>query len=143
MSLEQALAANTEAVNRLCALMQGANITTNPAAPVIQQPMTQTFPPPAAPAPPTAMPAAPFPGMGAPQAPSAPAAPNGLPPRPFNDATGLLDWAMAHYKARQAVDATTVDRITAVIRNHGLDQAGIGAARPDQLDSLYVAIAAI
>ena len=138
MSLEQALAANTEAINRLCTLMQGANISHNPAAPVIPEPAPAPAPPaaPAAPAAPPAMPTPPFPGM-------APAAPAGLPPRPFNDALGLLEWAKGKYGALYQANPAVVDKFTTILQQHGLDQVGIGAAQPTQFDSLYQAISAL
>lgn len=135
MSLEAALAANTDALNRVAALLQGASITPNVAAPVIQQPV-QNFAPPAAPTtPPMGMPNAPFPGAGTPT-------PSGLPPRPFNDALGLLEWAKAKY-GQFGAQPGYADKFGAILQQHGLHEVGIGAAQPHQLDSMYQAIAAL
>lgn len=134
MSLEQALAANTEALNRVAVLLQGANIATNPAAPVIPQPQQQTYTPPVQQAPPMTMPGgmppAPFPGAGS----------VGLPPRPFNDALGLLDWAKKKYDTLGATPGYA-EKFGAVIQQHGL--VNITDAQPNQFDSLYAAISAL
>lgn len=144
MSLEQALAANTEALNRVAVLLssanQGAIISAAPTP--IQQPAPQTYTPPvqqqAVPmAMPGGMPAAPFPGAGAPHPSATPA---GLPPRPFNDALGLLDWAKKKYDTLGATPGYA-DKFGAVIQQHGL--VNITDAQPNQFDSLYAAISAL
>ena len=142
MSLEAALKANTEAIYALSAMLSGGQLLN--AAAVAQAAPVAVAPPPVPVAPPAApaaapvgaalMPAPPFPGV---------AQPAGLPPRPFNDALGLLDWAKGKYGALYAANPAVVDKFTTILQQHGLDQVGIGAAQPTQFDSLYQAISAL
>ena len=140
MSLEQAVAANTEALNRLTAMLSGGQLVNAAAvAQVAPAPQAPPLAPPVAPTPPmqppAGMPPAPFGGT----APAAPAAA----PLPFNDAQGLLVWAEGRYKALAPTDPSVVSKLTAILQQHGLDQSGISAAQPHQFASLHAAIAAL
>jgi hypothetical protein len=136
MSLESALAANTAAIERLCALMQGAAITPNVStAPVIPAPQAPTL---------AAVQAAP-----APQAPAMPAAPDFLamsapaptpaePPLPFGDINSLSAWATEQY---HTLGPQKGANIQAVIKGLGL--GGMADIKPEHYRPFYNGVMAL
>lgn len=133
MSLEQAILANTEAVNRLFAVLsqQGASVQ-QAAAAVAQAPVVQQA---AAPA----MPASPFGTTAAAPAPSfappAPAAPAGA---PFADQAGLFAYTTQAY---QAMGAEKGARIQQILVSAGIQN--LNDLKPEHYGAFYQHVEAL
>jgi len=131
MSLEQALAANTAAIQALTAALQAQGApqasVPAPAAPTFVP--QQTTPDPVPAAPPAAAPAMPA-------APSwAPAAAPAAPAVPFTDAKGLIDYAMGVYKQVGPEKGAQIQQIAA-----HLGHQNVNDVRPDQYAQFYTMV---
>lgn len=125
MSLEQAILANTEAVNRLCAILQtqGAQVTTSapaPAAPPVAAPIASA---PSMPAPPNFAPSAPAPAQQS---------------VPFSDSQGLTQYTMAAY---QAMGPEKGARIQSVLQSIGV--SNLNEVKPEQFAAFYNGVEAL
>lgn len=131
MSLEAKIEALTAAVQELTAAMRGGVSVPQPTAPVA----TLTAPPVAAPvAAPVAMPAPPTFQMPA-ATPAAAPAPAGA---PFNTPAGLMDYAMASYKAMGPEKGA---RIQAVLQSLGV--SNLNEIQLDKYAQFYAGVEAL
>ena len=133
MSLEQALAANTAALQALTAALQAGAL----AAPVVQpaQAAQPIVPAPAAPVPQTPPPA--------PVMPTAPFAPPGAPVGlPFTDATTAATWAAGVFQQLAAVNADAAQqKFGALMQSLGL--ADFSMLTPDKYAALHAGVLAL
>lgn len=136
MSIEQAIIDNTAALNRLIAVYTA--MAQQPAAPVGGAVVGQITAAPAAapvaaapqmPAPPTFTMPPPAP------APVAPPAPAGA---PFNDAKGLMDYAMDAYTTMGAAKGSAIQGVLT-----SLGHANMNDVRPDQYGAFYAGVEAL
>lgn len=128
MSLEQAIIDNTEALNRVAALLQAKAIDIPQAAAPVAPPAA------AMPAPPTFTAAQPLPPVG-PSSAAAFMSPTGA---PFTDPQGLMNYTMAAYQEMGATKGAAIQQVLA-----SLGHANMNDVKPEQYAQFYAGVEAL